>query len=75
MVHRSRGDVQDAGQGVCVDRPDSVTEKRRELVRLRDRLVQDFRDRLLQLHGVLDLGFPARATLSACSTVMRSVRC
>jgi transposase len=38
--------------------PDSVTEELRELVRLRDRLVQDFGDRLRQLHRVVDLGFP-----------------
>lgn len=38
--------------------PDSVTEELRELVRLRDRLVQDFGDRLRQLHRLVDLGFP-----------------
>jgi transposase len=38
--------------------PDSITEELRELVRLRDRLVQDFGDRLRQLHRVVDLGFP-----------------
>jgi transposase len=38
--------------------PDSATEELRELVRLRDRLVQDFGDRLRQLHRVVDLGFP-----------------
>jgi transposase len=38
--------------------PDSVTEELRELVRLRDRLVQDFGDRVRQLHRLVDLGFP-----------------
>lgn len=38
--------------------PDSATEELRELVRLRDRLVQDFGDRQRQLHRALDLGFP-----------------
>jgi transposase len=38
--------------------PDAVTEELRELVRLRDRLVQDFGDRLRQLHRLVDLGFP-----------------
>jgi len=38
--------------------PDGATEELRELVRLRDRLVQDFGDRLRQLHRLVDLGFP-----------------
>jgi transposase len=38
--------------------PDAATEELRELVRLRDRLVQDFGDRLRQLHRLVDLGFP-----------------
>jgi len=38
--------------------PDSATEELRELVRLRDRLMQDFGDRLRQLHRLVDLGFP-----------------
>jgi transposase len=38
--------------------PDSVAEDLRELVRLRDRLVQDLFDRVRQLHRVVDLGFP-----------------
>jgi transposase len=38
--------------------PDSVAEELRELVRLRDRLVQDLGDRVRQLHRVVDLGFP-----------------
>ena len=37
---------------------DSATEELRELVRLRDRLMQDFGDRVRQLHRVVDLGFP-----------------
>ena len=38
--------------------PDTTTEELRELVRLRDRLVQDFGDRVRQLHRLVDLGFP-----------------
>jgi transposase len=38
--------------------PDSATEELRELVRLRQRLVQDFGDRTRQLHRLVDLGFP-----------------
>jgi transposase len=38
--------------------PDSATEELRELVRFRDRLVQDFGDRVRQLHRLVDLGFP-----------------
>ena len=38
--------------------PDCATEELRELVRLRDRLVQDFGDRVRQLHRLVDLGFP-----------------
>lgn len=38
--------------------PDRVTEELRELVHLRDRLVQDIGDRVRQLHRLVDLGFP-----------------
>jgi transposase len=38
--------------------PDAATEELRELVRFRDRLVQDFGDRTRQLHRLVDLGFP-----------------
>jgi len=38
--------------------PDSATLELRELVRLRDRLVQDMADRVRQLHRAVDLGFP-----------------
>jgi transposase len=38
--------------------PDSITEELRELVRLRDRLMQDLGDRVRELHRVVDLGFP-----------------
>lgn len=38
--------------------PDAVTEELRELVHLRERLSQDFGDRLRQLHRLVDLGFP-----------------
>jgi transposase len=38
--------------------PDGVTQELRELVRLRDRLSQEFGDRLRQLHRLVDLGVP-----------------
>jgi transposase len=38
--------------------PDAATEELRELVRLRERLLQDFGDHLRQLHRLVDLGFP-----------------
>ena len=38
--------------------PDEATLELRELVRLRDRLVQDMGDRVRQLHRTLDLTFP-----------------
>jgi len=38
--------------------PDPMTEELRELVHLRDRLVQDIGDRVRQLHRLVDLGFP-----------------
>ncbi len=38
--------------------PDPTTQELRELVRFRDRLVQDFGDRVRQLHRLVDLGFP-----------------
>lgn len=38
--------------------PDSATLALRELVRLRDRLVQDMGDKVRQLHRAVDLGFP-----------------
>jgi transposase len=38
--------------------PDAATEELRELVRLRARLLQDFGDRVRQLHRLVDLGFP-----------------
>jgi transposase len=37
---------------------DKATDELRELVRLRDRLVQDLGDRVRELHRVVDLGFP-----------------
>lgn len=37
---------------------DAATEELRELVRHRDRLRQDFDDRVRQLHRLVDLGFP-----------------
>jgi len=37
---------------------DSAEEDLRELVRLRDRLMQDLGDRVRELHRVVDLGFP-----------------
>ena len=38
--------------------PDAATDELRELVRLRERLLQDFGDRVRQLHRLVDLGFP-----------------
>ena len=38
--------------------PDAATEELRELVRFRHRLLQDFTDRVRQLHRLVDLGFP-----------------
>jgi transposase len=38
--------------------PDGAAQELRELVRLRDRLTQDFGDRVRQLHRLVDLGFP-----------------
>ncbi len=38
--------------------PDALTEELRELVHLRERLLQDFGDRVRQLHRLVDLGFP-----------------
>jgi transposase len=38
--------------------PDALAEELRELVHLRDRLLQDFGDRVRQLHRLVDLGFP-----------------
>lgn len=38
--------------------PDSATQELRELIRFRDRLMQDFGDRVRQLHRLVDLGFP-----------------
>lgn len=38
--------------------PDRPLEELRELVHLRDRLVQDIGDRVRQLHRLVDLGFP-----------------
>jgi transposase len=38
--------------------PERVTDELRELIRHRDRLIQDMGDRVRQLHRVVDLGFP-----------------
>jgi transposase len=38
--------------------PDAASAEIKELVRLRDRLVQDLGDRVRQLHRLVDLGFP-----------------
>jgi len=38
--------------------PDALAEELRELVHLRERLLQDFGDRVRQLHRLVDLGFP-----------------
>lgn len=37
---------------------DSVRDELREMVRLRDRMTQDFTDRVRDLHRLVDLGFP-----------------
>jgi transposase len=46
--------------------PDSATQELRELVRFRDRLVQDFGDRVRQLHRLVDLGFPEFTSVTVC---------
>lgn len=38
--------------------PDSATQELRELVRLRDRVIQDLGDATRRLHRMVDLGFP-----------------
>lgn len=38
--------------------PDAATRELRELVRMRDRLVQEHADKTRQLHRLVDLGFP-----------------
>jgi transposase len=43
---------------VATKLPDGATQELRELVRLRDRLMQDFGDRVRQLQRLVDLGFP-----------------
>lgn len=66
---------------------DAAAEALRELVRHRDRLQQDFEDRVLQLHRLVDLGFPeftryvkgmhtmlATALLSECPTAAAFAR-
>lgn len=66
-MHRTKTDAIDAlgiARFAAQKRPaisrvaDSVAEDLRELVRLRDRLMQDLGDRVRQLHRVVDLGFP-----------------
>jgi hypothetical protein len=47
-----------AKQPAVTPLPDALTEELRELVHLRERLLQDFGDRLRQLHRLVDLGFP-----------------
>jgi transposase len=43
---------------VATKLPDSATEELREIVRLRDRVVQDLGDGTRRLHRLVDLGFP-----------------
>lgn len=38
--------------------PDTAQDELREMVRLRDRMMQDFTDRVRDLHRLVDLGFP-----------------
>jgi hypothetical protein len=45
-----------------------ATEELKELVRQRDRLKQDFDDRVRQLHRLVDLGFPSSPATSVRST-------
>jgi transposase len=64
--------------------PDEATQELRELMRLRDRYVQDLGDRVRQLHRALDLPFPeftklvsgldgelATSLLTRCQTAMQ----
>ena len=66
-LERTKTDAIDANGLACLGferRPpptrlhDEVAESLRELVRHRDRLRQDFDDRIRQLHRLVDLGFP-----------------
>jgi transposase len=43
---------------VTTQLPDAATQELRELVRLRDRMVQDLGDVVRRLHRLIDLGFP-----------------
>ena len=43
---------------VATKLPDSATQELREIVRLRDRVVQDLGDATRRLHRLVDLGFP-----------------
>jgi len=56
--------------------PDAVTEELRELVRLRQRLLQDCGDRVRQLHRLVDLGFPefTRYVRSLSSELASAIR-
>jgi hypothetical protein len=55
VLYRSSPFCEDAPGYACSD---SVTEELRELERLRERVAEDFADRLRQLHRAVDLGFP-----------------
>lgn len=66
-LQRTKTDAIDAlsiARFACQKRPpatrlsDAVTDEIKELVRHRDRLVQDMGDRVRQLHRLVDLGFP-----------------
>jgi transposase len=50
---------------------DAVAQALRELVRHRDRLRQDFDDRVRQLHRLVDLGFPKFTSIASRSAVER----
>ncbi len=54
---------------------DEVADSLRELVRHRDRLRQDFDDRVRQLHRLVDLGSPSSPATSAASTACSPPAC
>jgi transposase len=53
--------------------PDSATEELKELVRLRDRLVDDLTSRVRELHRVVDLSFPEFTTILSDLATERAI--
>ncbi len=53
--------------------PDAQTEELKELVRLRDRLVDDMTNRVRELHRVVDLSFPEFTTVVKDLSSMRAL--